>query len=434
MGIERNPGQVGIQQMIESRHPIYNKLKHLDFWMLCAAALTFPFSVAISNIALVVMLILCLVNKKWLSGAKKIWRNYRTLSLAWMAYFAFYPLGLIWSVDRIEGIDIITHQWYWLCVPAMAIMLEKQRRKEMFLIFLSVGLSLHLLFCLAQIFHWVDFTADGSSAEDPTGHIGHIGFGFVYGIWAGWLLHQGMLYHAWKRWGAWLLAAWAIVMVLLAAGRSGYIIIAVLSCLVIWKTLRLQPWIKTGVILLAAMVIISILVMGPGKARIIWTWNSIQAMQHGDFAHAEARWSLWYSAVLAWQAHIPMGVGTGGYPVTAAHIKHLYPDLKYGSDNMPGHPHSMYLLAFSRWGPFGLVGLMLLLSIWVRTGWREDWQQTNTSSLLTLPAIAMVIYSVSGPGLEEHFSGILTALFLGAGLAAIPAPDVGQSKTSISDV
>jgi len=421
MGVERGSRQVRrIHRVIRSPFQIFDNLRHLDFQIFCIAAAVFPFSVAATNIALVTALALCAFNGKYLSGAKNIWERQRALSLAWIAYLALLPLGLIWSVDRLWGLHVISHQWYWLCVPAISATLETHRRREIFLLILSIGLSCHLLFCLAQMFHWVHFTADGSSATDPTGHIGHIGFGFVYGIWAAWLLHRGLLYHTWKRWGAWLLAAWATLMILLAAGRSGYLIVAVLLGVVVWKALRLQPWVKTVITLFASIMIVAILALGPGKQRIMWTWHSFQAIQRGDFADAEARWSLWYSAVLAWQSHIPMGVGTGGYPVTAAKIKHLHPDLKYGPNVAPAHPHSMYLLVFSRWGPLGLACLMWLFLVWIRTGWKENWRQSDTSGLLALPAIAMALYGISGPGLEEHFSGIFSTLLLGAGLAVTP--------------
>jgi len=412
---------------------------NLDFWMLCIAATVFPFSVALTNIALVTMLILCLFNKNWLIGIKEIWKQQRVLSWAWIIYLVLLPLGLLWSVDRSWGMHVIARQWYWFCVPAIAAILETNRRKELFLAFLSIGLSFHLLFCLAQMLHWIHFTADGSSATDPTGHIGHIGFGFVYAIWAGWLLHRGLLCHAWKRWGLWLLATWATLMILLTAGRSGYLIVAVMLCVIIWKVICLQPWVKIALTLLASIVIVAILTLGPAKQRILFTWHSLQAMQQEDFTHAEARWSLWYSAVLAWQSHMPMGVGTGGYPVTAARIKHVHPNLQYGGNDMPAHPHSMYLLVFSRWGPIGLGCLIFLFIIWIRTGWKENWHQGDAASLLSLPAIAMSIYGISGPGLEEHFSGILATLLLGAGLATIRNhratlfPSDGQSSASTSD-
>ncbi len=403
--------------MIRSSLHAFKHLRALDFFLFCIAAIVFPFSVAATNIALAAGLILCLFNGQWIAGAKNIWKQQRALSLAWIVYLALLPLGLIWSVNRHWGVHIIAHQWYWLCVPAMAAIFDTHRRKEIFLLSLSIGLSCHLLFCLGQMFHWIHFVADGSTATDSTGHIGHIGFGFVYGIWAGWLLHWGLLHKEWKRWGAWLLAIWATVMILLAAGRSGYLIVTILFGVVVWKALYFRTWVKMGIASCMLMMIITLLAFGPARQRIIWTWNSFQAMERGDFAHAEARWSLWYSAVLAWKLHIPMGVGTGGYPVTAALVKHLYPELKYRSNVEPAHPHSMYLLVFSRWGPLGLVCLMLLFLVWTRTGWKENWQLTDAASLLSLPPIAMAIYGISGPGLEEHFSGVLAALLLGAGLS-----------------
>ncbi|MDQ6960343.1 MAG: O-antigen ligase family protein, partial [Mariprofundaceae bacterium] len=289
----------------------------------------------------------------------------------------------------------------------------------------------------------IDFTKGGSTAMDPTGHIGHIGFGFVYGVWSGWLLHRGVLWHGWTRWAAWLLATWAIAMVFLAAGRSGYMVVAVLILVVIWKVLHIRPRLKMATVALALMAILAALSIGPGKQRILWTWHSIQHIEQGDFKEAEARWSLWYAAIQAWKSHPLTGVGTGGYPHAAAAIHQSHPDLFYGGA-MPAHPHNMYLLALSRWGPVGVITLIALLALWTRTGWQLNWHHTDAASLIALPALAMAIHGLSAPSLEEHFSGILAALLLGAGLAAMrkdilttqvamPSPSGGQSSASAAD-
>ncbi len=419
MGVAGNPTQVSGNSPVTFLPVSFLKLlEQATFWLYCIAAVTYPFSVAATNIALGSALAIGLMNGQFSEGCRWLWRNHRALSIAWLVYLALLPLGLVWSLDRSWGLHIVARQWYWFLIPLSCVVLTIPKNRNTILFMLGLSLSLHLLFCVGQMLGMIDFVKDGSSASDATGHIGHIGFGFVYGVWAGWLLHRGVLWQGWKRWGAWILAIWAITMVLLASGRSGYLIVAILLLLVLWKLLRIQPWIKTVVAILAFTAVLAALTLGPGRQRVAWTWHSIQSMEQGDFQHAEPRWSMWYAAIRAWQTRPFTGVGTGGYHVAAARIKQQHPNLYYEGPN-PAHPHNMYLLALSRWGPVGMIAFTVLLTLWMRTGWRLDWQRTDAASLMMLPGAAMAVHGLSAPGMEEHFSGILAALLLGAGLAIL---------------
>jgi len=58
-----------------------------------------------------------------------------------------------------------------------------------------------------------------------------------------------------------------------------------------------------------------------------------------------------------------------------------------------------------------------LLFYWLREGWKRDWHESITAPLIFLPALALAIHALGSSSLEEHFSGVLAALLLGAGLA-----------------
>ncbi|MDQ6986411.1 MAG: O-antigen ligase family protein [Mariprofundaceae bacterium] len=398
--------------------PRVNRVEQINLALIFFAATAFPFSVAATNVALGIAIAIGLLSGQLIKGGALLWQKQRNLCLALLAYLALVILGLIWSHDRTWGMHVISRQWYWLLIPLVAVALAKQQHRRIFLILLSIGLAAHLIFCLGQFLELIDFAKDGSSASDPTGHIGHIGFGFIYGCWAAWLLHWGYLQSNGKRYGAWLLAVFAVLMVFMAEGRSGYIIAAFLPLIVIWKLLRIRTTLK---ILIAASVfslLLATLIFGPGKERVQWTIKSMQSMQQGNFKHAEQRWSLWFTAIKVWESHPLAGVGTGGYPGAVAAVKASHPELFLESIT-PAHPHNMYLLALSRWGPLGVLLLLGLLILWTRTGWPLDWQRTDTASLIAMPALALAIHGLSAPSLEEHFPGIFAALLLGAGLAAL---------------
>ncbi|MBN4076907.1 hypothetical protein JYT48_01365, partial [Mariprofundus ferrooxydans] len=195
---------------------------------LALAAFVFSFSVAATNVALGLTLALALLSGLWWQGAKQCWKIYKLLTVLICAYLVLLLLALAWSLDLSWGMHVIGRHWFWLLLPVVVVITNEEKWRQLFLIALSLGLALNLVYCTLQMYGYVVVATDGSNATDATGHIGHIGFGFVYGLWAAWLLHVGLMRQGWQRYAAWGLAAWSYVMVFSAQGRSGYLIAAVL--------------------------------------------------------------------------------------------------------------------------------------------------------------------------------------------------------------
>jgi len=399
---------------------IAEKLYIVVFLLLCMAGVVFPFSVAATNVALGGALVIGVLSGTWGNGALRMWRCYRGLCIAMLLYWGLLLLGLLWSHDRVWGIHVISRQWEWLLVPIITEIMASGHWRTRFLAALSIGLVVHLGFCLLQMFGYVTVTTDASSAADATGHIGHIGFGAVYGMWAGWLLLWGWRRHGWPRMVAWLIAIWAWTFIFMAQGRSGYVVALALFLAVLWKILfrkgdwRWLAWIGGVVILVSG-----VLAMGPAKERLQITWQNIQAIEHGDIYDAGPRWSMWKAALKIWQSHAGLGVGTGGFPNAAAKMAKLHPEFNYGgiTGQVAAHPHNMYLLALTRWSVWGMGAFLLLIWTWIRTGWKMDWRASEAGALIFLSGTALAIQGLTAPSLEEHFEAILAVLLLGSGLA-----------------
>jgi len=388
------------------------------FVLLCVAALCFPFSVAACNIALAGSLLAGLIGGHYLAGLRLVWQRHRSLCIAWLAYLSLFPIGLLWSLDAERGMQIIGRQWFWLLTPLVAYLLRDQSRRHAFLMVFSLGLILHLLFCLAQYNGLVELVNKaGSTADNPTGFIGHTSFGLVYGIWAALLMHWSMFMQGWPRWLARLFALAGVGMIFLSSGRGGYLVLAVLLMVMLWKLIKASTWLKMAAAGLGLAIMVAGLSIGPGKARMLESWHSIQAMEHGNFKNPEARFSMWYTAIQAWEQHAPMGVGTGGFHVASAGIMAQRPDLFFGGIP-PSHPHNMLLQSLTRWGPAGVLLLGALFVIWIREGWRRDWDTGPTAGLIALTGIALFVQGLTEPSFEEHFPGVLAAMLLGTGLAA----------------
>ncbi len=390
-------------------------------YLLCTTALILPFSIAASNVLLGLSLVIAIATGCWWQGVKSVFYRAKAFSYVWLAYFALMIIGLLWSPDIARGIVIISKQWSWLLLPLVVVVLDNRIWRDRFLLFLSIGLGLHLILCITQAFG-VPLPVQppgGSSVDDPTGLIGRIGFGLLYGMWGAWLIQWGWQRKDNWRYPAWVTAGVSISMIFMAQGRSGYLVAIAVLILMAWKLwFNRLDWRRLLSAAAVMFAIVTVIGLGPAKERLQWTADSINAVYHGDFQHAEARWSLWYAAWKGWQDNPVLGVGTGGFPITAHKIAESKPDLLFGGP-YPAHPHQMYLLDLVRWGPAGLLLLTMLLWQWFRLGIHGDWSRENYSSLIALSAVGMAVHGISAPSLEEYYGSVYATIFLATGLAAI---------------
>ena len=400
------------------------RVENVSAAVLMLIALLLPFSIAASNILFALLLLLSLITGAWLRGCALLWGEARSLIVVWCVYMLLMVMGIAWSSDMGRGLVILSKQWSWLLLPALVVICYELSIRRRIMLFLSVGLGLHLLLAIAQS-QGVPLPVaapGGSSAQDATGLIGHIGFGFIYGIWAAWLIHEGSLATGKLRYGLWGLASVAIVLIFAAQGRSGYLVAAALLLMMFWKLCvdRLRKR-TVAMIAIAVVMMLTVVALGPAKNRIVWTVDSLGAFSQGDLSHTEARISLWYMAWEGWRMHPFAGVGTGGFPKIADEVIAMHPEIL--SPSLVGatyiaHPHQMYLMDLVRWGPVGLLLLLLFLGLWIRMGWRLDWQQ-HDGLLMALSGAALAVHGFSAPSLEEYYSSIYAVLFMAVGMSAV---------------
>ncbi|RMH60801.1 MAG: hypothetical protein D6678_05000, partial [Zetaproteobacteria bacterium] len=115
-----------------------------------------------------------------------------------------------------------------------------------------------------------------------------------------------------------------------------------------------------------------------------------------------------------WRRHPWLGSGTGSF---AHEARPVYRRLAHAPLRL-AHPHNQYLLAMVRWGVFGLLSLLGLLSVWLRLGWRMAWGKDVAAPLVFLSGLMLLIDGLFSISLEQHFSALMALLLLAAGLAA----------------
>jgi len=412
--------------------PEWQGMKTVVLVLLCLAMICFPFSVAATNISLGLMLAAGLLSGMWWQGARALWQYHRALSVALVVYLVLVLIGMLWSIDSVWGIKILARHWFWLLLPIVVMVLSTQQNRNIFLAVMSFGLTANLVFCVLQANGLIDsHAAAGSSATNATGHIGHTSFGFIYGIWSAWLLHWGLIHRGGQAWLAWALALWAVVMVFMAQGQSGYIVTVGLLLLVVAKwvhAFRVRHLVVAGLALL--LIVAAVMMLGTGKQRIIGTWQALVGSdqkvirfspQAGALSSTQARLAWWSMSIDIWKQSAFYGVGTGGFP-QAVKLWQADPALQHGYINEYSqfkivHPHNQYLITLVRYGLVGLVILLILIGVWIGSGVKRPWNNESTSPLIALTGVALMLHGLDSTSFEEHFSTIFALIMLGAGLS-----------------
>ncbi|MDX8377155.1 MAG: O-antigen ligase family protein [Mariprofundales bacterium] len=426
--------------MLNPEHNISHKL---GIALLYIGLALFPLSVATSNAAFALALLCSLFSSKnwggelW-QGMVQLWQRQRLLSLALLAYLIWILIAISWSSDFTRGLKLAARFWVWLLLPVLLIWLSDTLKQCRALLAFSLGMTIHLFITLAQKLGLIEILhTAGSTTEDATGLIGHIGFGFVYGLWAAALAYWGFRYYiatnnhkkTWQRWQGLLAIIIALVswwLIFSADGRSGYLISIAVVLLLLWKIYWpvLHKRAKIIGVLTVLVLISSLLAVNWHNERVQFTLHSVNTMVVDTFVHkdltklqdAESRLSMWFAAWQVFTQQPLLGAGTGSFNVESAVMKQQYPLLFFDEQTHTSHPHQMYLQALAERGIVGLLTLLALLLLWWRIAKNRetDWL---TWYLCTASVTAIIIHGLSAPAIDEHFSLILAVLALATGLA-----------------
>ena len=389
--------------------------------LLLLTGLLLPFAIAASNILLGSLLAVSMLTGAWMQGARSMWQGYPLLTTSLLLYLALMPVGLLWSNDLSWGIHVVSKYWSWLLLPAIVGTLSTAHKQApaWMLTTVSIGLTLHLFLCVIQ---WMGllpgFNAYVSTSDDATGMIGRIGFGLIYGMWSAWLLHTAIRRKGWQRYLGVALVLLSVIMVFLAKGRSGYLVVLILALVIGRKLFGYGiPALRFWGTALCAMLLASVLLWQSEtlRHRIQWTISSLEQAQQGDLAHSEPRLSIWYGALLGWKEHPWIGVGTGGFPKLSRQVSQKY-GLTYEGKPFATHTHQIYLLALVRWGPVGLLITMVWLGSWIAAGWR-GMEVSPYRTLIVASGLALATHGLTSPSLEDYYSSVYGVLLLSIGLA-----------------
>ncbi|MDX8383358.1 MAG: O-antigen ligase family protein [Ghiorsea sp.] len=392
---------------------------------LLAGLLVYPFSVAGSNFFFAIMLFTTIWQRALMKhGWHVCWKEYQEITIGIMMFIAFTFIGSLWSEYTELALHKMGKQLNWLMIPIIIALVHfnPRLRKQAFIL-ISAGLFLHLILCTLQYQGMITINGQGSHAHDATGLVGHLAFGFIYGIWAGALLVAAQQVP--RKWSyvCYILAIYAVVTIFMAQGRSGYITTLACLALVALKVMFPGKW-KLKILFLAVLIsVISLFASmhSPTKAKITKTVVGVSSFFDGNWDHVDMRIKLWATSLEVWQENPWFGVGTADYQLASYALlqDEAFAYLAKGQplssqDTAYGHPHNEFLFELARWGVFGFLALLYLCWHWLRTGWQHDWQHdTMNAYLITASGISIILHGLTEPSLNKQMETVFAFIVLG---------------------
>jgi O-antigen ligase len=379
-----------------------------------AAAL--PFSTALTNVALALMLLAWLASGRIGAQVQAMARHPVAIGAA--LWIVLLWLGVSWSDAGLDtAANVIGKYLKLMYLAILVVLLEPRRWRTLVLLtfFASVGVLLVLSF---GVYFGVPGLPLPNEVQGAIVLRNHITQGLMMALLAlaamAWALSTEV---RWQRLACWALAAVAVIdIAVLIHGRTAYLMLA-----------GLLVWI--GVLHSGLRGALIALVLGATTATLAYAFVptvakraqqiavDLRALEHGDqLTSTGIRLHFYRRAGEIVAAHPLIGAGTGAWPIEyERRSEHDPPPLRKVSGL--GNPHSEYLLVAVQFGALGLAALaasgIALYRLARRLPLPQRWIACGT-------VIAFAIGCLLNSLLWDATEGAIFAVLFGALLAGLP--------------
>lgn len=387
--------------------------------------LSLPISTAIDNLLLFVILIGWLLCGDW----QEKWANLRANLLSWvlLAFLLLVALGTTWGYGNAAERLRYFSKYAVLLLPLVLIALpladaQKQRAATAF--GLGIMLTLALSYAIWAGVDLPDWLSKNNDASNPVVFKLHITHSFLVALGA-FMFFVGALHardRRW-RWGLAFAAALAVVNLLLVQGRTGQLVLLVLTGYLFIQRFRWRGVIIAGAVIAGAGIVVSQLPGATVLVRYSDGINEIQNWQYGNQDQSSMGLRMQYAAtsLRIIGEHPLIGVGTGGF-------EHAYSQQIAGTAaQASNNPHNQYLLTTTQ---LGLPGLILLLAMFVVL-WRTARRLPMAEKVLARGLVlAYLVGNLFNSFLLDHAEKLLFAWAIGLLFSGLSAgrDDVHRSK------
>jgi O-antigen ligase len=392
---------VGVRQQNIER--LRSASGRINTWLTALLALSIPLSTSLVSVLAVLILFLWLIEGRFAEKFSEIFHN--SVTLAVLAFLFLLGLGILWSPDIGQGLDVFQARWKIAMLPVFLTAVRPDKRSRYITAFL-IGLSAAMFITYLAWFDLIHY-----SDVSPT-HLTRKTFHVVYnpllafGIYL--VLHRATweAKDLWKRAGLLLLAAVMVFNMFLTEGRAGQLVFFILTAIFLVQLFG-RHWIKSLLvitILLPLLFLTGYRFSPVFKNRVDAACSEISRFRENPNTSVGLRLQFWKNSCSIIRQHPLLGVGTGGFESAYAEVNRKQSPALVATDN----PHNQYILVASMLGIPGILSLLLVFAAMFRRAVlsNDGWQRIR----FAFPVFFMSIM-VTESYLKVYETGFFFALF-----------------------
>ena len=322
-------------------------------------AFTLPLSTSAVSGTAILILLLWLLEGRFIEKGREIFSH--PVALAVLAFLALLCLGLLWSEDRAEGLDVVRKHWKIAMLPVLLTAIRFEYRSWYLYAFLAsmtvaMGITFLVRFGLVQY-------ADVS----PT-HLTPKTFHVIYNPLLAFAIYLTLHEAIWGaahrkpalRYVLLPLAGLMIVNMFITEGRTGQAVFLVLMALLLLQVFadnRIRA-ILAILLLLPAICITGYLSSPTFHQRVDTARQEIASFHKNPDTSVGMRLLFFRNSLEIIRQHPWLGAGTGDFQAAYAEINRERSPASIATDN----PHNQYVLVAAM---LGLPGIFVFLLIFI---------------------------------------------------------------------
>ncbi|MFH2124423.1 MAG: O-antigen ligase family protein [Pseudomonadota bacterium] len=329
----------------------------LNAWLLALLAFALPLSTSALSILAILILVVWLIEAGYREKLRVISTN--PVAMAVLLYLALYVIGLFWTEDLENGLDVLKKYWKLMLLPVFLTSVRGEMRRVytgFFLTGMTVAMTMTYMAWFGLL-HYGDITPQ---------HLTRGTFHVIYNpllAFAIYLLCHELMWGKIRAALRWPLAGLVFLMIFnmfITEGRGGQIVFFVLLGLLFLQIFR-KNILRAGLImifLLPAIFTAGYQLSPVFHGRVDRACSEIHQFKSNPNTSVGLRLLFWQNSWDIIKKNPWLGVGTGDFPSAYAEVNTLKSPLMGATDN----PHNQYVFVLCQ---LGLLGLAVLVGIFV---------------------------------------------------------------------
>lgn len=398
-------------------------------WLAFAMGFGLPVSTALDNIMVAAIVIVWLFTGDWQGKLERLRRNPASYAIVLLVFLA--AVGMTWgpagSKENLRYFE--KYAGLLLALGLFSLPLNAAIRQRAFMGF---ALATVLTFSASYAFFLGIIPAHWLPARLPTNptvfkaHITH-GFFMAIGAYVLLLMAKAEVDRRW-RWGYGLAAALAAGNALIVQGRTGYLVLGVLTAYLFIQRFRWRGALASLALMVFAVLVAKEFPESALTSRMTLALQEMRSWKAGEQVEENSsmgvRMQFAATSLRLIEQKPLLGVGTGSYEIA---YRAAIPEGQVVTNN----PHNQYLLTAVQ---LGLTGLLLLLALFAVL-WRLTGNMAENERLLARGVLlAYLVGNLFNSFLYDHsemrfFSWAVGLLFCGASLSTRDAGSPGSSSS-----